>query len=143
MLPPLFITKAALGDDCVNRADFFLPSHLLCFVPYGRMRADPYKLTRIRVNFNMNTDNDQPLTLMKVRQLAEMTQKEWADLLGVTISTVSNWERGVQVPRLTFEQTRRIMKASGLSIDQLAEAFEGTQSARNSNSFPGGESDLN
>lgn len=79
----------------------------------------------------MNADNDQPLTLMKVRQIAGMTQKEWADLLGVTISTVSNWERGVQVPRLTFLQTKRVMDASGLSIDQLAEAFNTTQMLKN------------
>jgi len=87
----------------------------------------------------MNADNDQPLTLMKVRQIAGMTQKEWADLLGVTISTVSNWERGVQVPRLTFLQTKRVMDASGLSIDQLAEAFNGTQRTR----IKRGDSSLN
>lgn len=98
----------------------------------------------------MNAGNDQPLTLMKVRLKAQMTQKEWADLLGVTISTVSNWERGVQVPRLTFLQTKRIMDASGLSIDQLVEAFDGTQfqksqsaeTAHNSPSAQGGD-DLN
>lgn len=74
----------------------------------------------------MSEENDQPLTLMKVRQRANMTQKQWADLLDVTISTVSNWERGVQVPRLTFEQTRRVMQHSGMSIDELAEAFRNT-----------------
>lgn len=80
----------------------------------------------------MSLENDQPLTLMKVRLRAGMTQKEFADLLGVTISTVSNWERGVQVPRLTFMQTKLIMDASGLSIDDLARAFDGTQQQRKS-----------
>ena len=75
----------------------------------------------------MNGENDQPITLMKVRIKAQMTQKQWADWLGVTISTVSNWERGVQVPRLTFLQTKRIMEASGLSIDDLVAAFDNTQ----------------
>ncbi len=79
----------------------------------------------------MTDENDQPLTLMKVRQLAGMTQRQWADLLGVTISTVSNWERGVQVPRLTFIQTKRMLDASGLTIDQLVAAYDGTQSAKN------------
>ena len=91
------------------------------------MRVSLYGLTRIRVDSNMNPSNDQPLTLDAIRQAAGMTQREWADLLGVTISTVSNWERGVQVPRLTFEQTRKMMDASGMTIDQLAEAYEGTQ----------------
>lgn len=74
----------------------------------------------------MTEENDQ-LTLMKVRSRAGMTQKQFADLLGVTISTVSNWERGTQVPRLTFEQTKAVMDASGMSIDELVQAFRGTQ----------------
>lgn len=61
-----------------------------------------------------------------------MTQKQWADLLGVTISTVSNWERGVQVPRLTFLQTKRIMEATELSIDDLVEAFSNTRGEKQS-----------
>jgi DNA-binding XRE family transcriptional regulator len=75
----------------------------------------------------MNGENDQPIKLMNVRLKAQMTQKQWADWLGVTISTVSNWERGVQIPRLTFLQTKRIMDASGLSIDDLVAAFNNTQ----------------
>lgn len=81
----------------------------------------------------MTEEKDQPLTLMKVRAIAGLTQRELADLLGVTISTVSNWERGVQVPRLTFLQTKLLMDASGLSIDALVEAFNGTQQARRQN----------
>lgn len=79
----------------------------------------------------MVESNDQPLTLMKVRTKAGMTQKQWADLIGVTISTVSNWERGVQIPRLTFLQTSRIMQASGMTIDELVAAFDGTQATKN------------
>lgn len=71
---------------------------------------------------------------MKVRERSQLTQREFADLLGVTISTVSNWERGVQVPRLTFEQTKKVMDASGLSIDDLVQAFNGTQELRKSKS---------
>jgi transcriptional regulator with XRE-family HTH domain len=77
----------------------------------------------------MESENDQ-LTLMKVRETARLTQREFADLLGVTISTVSNWERGVQVPRLTFLQTQLMMEASGMTIDQLVKAFQGTQEVR-------------
>jgi len=78
----------------------------------------------------MTEENDQPLTLMTVRQRANMTQKEWADWLGVTISTVSNWERGVQVPRLTFEQTKRVMEKTGMTIDELVDAFNNTYRKR-------------
>ncbi|WP_073071473.1 helix-turn-helix domain-containing protein [Phormidesmis priestleyi] len=79
----------------------------------------------------MSEENDQPLNLMNVRKLAGMTQRQFADLLGVTISTVSNWERGVQVPRLTFFQTKLIMDASGLTIDELVEAFNETYRSPN------------
>jgi transcriptional regulator with XRE-family HTH domain len=82
----------------------------------------------------MDLGSKQPFTLMKVRERSQLTQREFADLLGVTISTVSNWERGVQVPRLTFEQTKRVMDASGLSIDDLVQAFNGTQELRKSKS---------
>lgn len=82
----------------------------------------------------MNSGSEQPFTLMKVRERSQLTQREFADLLGVTISTVSNWERGVQVPRLTFEQTKKVMDASGLSIDDLVQAFNGTQELRKSKS---------
>ena len=81
----------------------------------------------------MSEENDQPLNLMNVRKLAGMTQRQFADLLGVTISTVSNWERGVQVPRLTFFQTKLIMDASGLSIDELVEAFNTTYRSQQKN----------
>lgn len=74
----------------------------------------------------MSEENDQPLTLMRVRLRAGMTQRQFADLLGVTISTISNWERGVQVPRLTFLQTKLIMEASKMTIDELVEAFSNT-----------------
>lgn len=89
----------------------------------------------------MSAANDQPITLMSVRLKAQMTQKQWADLLGVTISTVSNWERGVQIPRLTFAQTKRVMDASGLSIDELVAAFNNThqkdRSAEDASNIPG------
>jgi DNA-binding transcriptional regulator YiaG len=103
------------------------PAQMLCT---QNIRVNLYELTRIRVISNMSEKNDQPLTLMKVRARAGLTQREFANLLGVTISTVSNWERGVQVPRLTFLQTKQLMEASGCSIDELVEAFEGTQLTR-------------
>lgn len=78
----------------------------------------------------MSEENDQPLTLMKVRERAGLTQRQLADVLGVTISTVSNWERGVQVPRLTFWQTQKLMNACQCSIDELVDAFNGTQQVR-------------
>jgi transcriptional regulator with XRE-family HTH domain len=78
----------------------------------------------------MTGEKDQVLTLMDIRLRAQMTQREFAELLGVTVSTVSNWERGVQVPRLTFFQTKLMMDASGCSIDDLIGAFQGTQDER-------------
>jgi transcriptional regulator with XRE-family HTH domain len=76
----------------------------------------------------MNSETEQPLTLDMLRTRSGLTQRQVADLLGVTVSTVSNWERGVQVPRLTFFQTKRLMEATDSTIDELVSAFTGTQS---------------
>ena len=64
----------------------------------------------------------EQLTLADLRKRANLTQRQVADLLGVTVTTVSAWERGTQVPRLTFAQTEKLLAAFGCSIRDLVEA---------------------
>lgn len=61
---------------------------------------------------------------MKFRESLGLTQKQIADAVGVTDQTVSNWERGVYVPKLTLRQTSRLCKVLSLSIDELADLLE-------------------
>ena len=54
------------------------------------------------------------ITLEACRVNAKKTQAEWAELNGVSLNTVSNWERGVSEPSLS--QIRTISKLSGIPI---------------------------
>lgn len=61
---------------------------------------------------------------MNFRESVGLTQKQIADAVGVTDQTVSNWERGVYIPRLTLRQTSKLCKILNLSVDELADLLE-------------------
>lgn len=50
-----------------------------------------------------------------VRVNAGMTMKEWAEALGVDISTVNNWEQGRSEPKLSIVRT--MSELSGIPLD--------------------------
>lgn len=64
------------------------------------------------------------LTLAKLRERAGLTQRQFADALGVTITTISNWERGAKEPKLSFAQVKQITEILKCSLDELVEATE-------------------
>ena len=55
------------------------------------------------------------ISLETVRVNAKMTQKEWASKLGVSNSTVVNWEKGNTEPSLS--QLREMSRLSGVPMD--------------------------
>ena len=55
------------------------------------------------------------ISLKAVRTNAKMTQKEWAEKLGVTSVTVNNWENGKTEP--TLSQLRKMSNLSGIPMD--------------------------
>ena len=55
------------------------------------------------------------ISLEAVRVNAKMTQKEWAKTLGVTNTTVVNWEKGNTEPSLS--QLRKMSELSGIPMD--------------------------
>ena len=67
------------------------------------------------------------ITLMKLRQQAHLTQTELADAIGVTQKTISVWEKGSVEPKLTFQQTKRLMEVLNCTLDELIMAAERTQ----------------
>lgn len=61
---------------------------------------------------------------MSFRESLGLTQRQVADSVGVTDQTVSNWERGIHVPRLTLRQTIKLCEVMNLTVQELAELFE-------------------
>lgn len=55
------------------------------------------------------------ISLEAVRINAKMTQKEWAEMLGVSNATVVNWEKGKTEPSLS--QLKTMSKLSGIPMD--------------------------
>ena len=55
------------------------------------------------------------ISLEAVRVNAKKTQKEWAELLGVSNTTVGNWEKGFTEPSLS--QLRKMSELSGVPMD--------------------------
>lgn len=58
---------------------------------------------------------DFRVTLPAVRTNAGMSQSEWANALGVSLATVTSWEKGKTSP--TLKVLRKMSKLSGLPID--------------------------
>ena len=54
------------------------------------------------------------ISLEAVRVNAKMTQKEWAEKLGVSNTTVVNWEKGNTEPSLS--QLREMSRLSGVPM---------------------------
>lgn len=68
-------------------------------------------------------NNDNRLTLAQLRQRAGLTQRKLADILDVTIKTVSAWERGEHEPCLTLTQTKKLVDGLQCSLDELIAAM--------------------
>lgn len=58
----------------------------------------------------------------ELRTAAGMTQKALADQLGVTVPTVSKWERGQRTPEL--ERVFRMTLIFGVPIEEIVQRTE-------------------
>jgi DNA-binding XRE family transcriptional regulator len=50
-----------------------------------------------------------------------LTQQQVADELGVTVTTVKNWEAGRHIPKLYLPQTKALCDLLKLSLDELVD----------------------
>lgn len=66
-------------------------------------------------------ENDSPLK--KLREEAGLSQQELASSIGVGVTTVSRWERGVSEAMLTVPQMKALCKLLGKSIEELPDEF--------------------
>ncbi|MBQ7067012.1 MAG: helix-turn-helix transcriptional regulator [Lachnospiraceae bacterium] len=63
----------------------------------------------------MNLIEKPKISLAAARTNAQLKQKEMADLLGVDVSTIINWEKGKSEP--SASQLRKISEISGIPMD--------------------------
>ena len=84
------------------------------------MQVNLHKLT-------IMTEEHEPLTLMKLREDVGLTQRQLADRLGVTTTTISAWENGRHEPRLTFAQTKLLTEILKCSLEDLVKANQRTK----------------
>lgn len=75
----------------------------------------------------MNSNYSEVIT--KLRNKSGLTQKQVADSLGLTVQTISNWETGTRVPRLTPDQTLILCKTLQCSLEDLVSGVEPKTSA--------------
>ena len=66
------------------------------------------------------------LSPVELRQRAGLTQMQVAIALGKQPSTISDWERGVKSPRLSFTEVLKLMAVYKCSLQELAIAFDRT-----------------
>lgn len=64
-------------------------------------------------------------TIESLRTKANLTQRQVADALGKTDQTVSNWENGVRLPKLTPSETLALCKVLKCTLEELAGETEG------------------
>jgi len=62
---------------------------------------------------------EQESTLVRLRKSHDLTQKQIADALGVTVQTISNWEVGRAEPKLTIRQFKALLKVLQCSAEEL------------------------
>lgn len=59
----------------------------------------------------------EKVTLPVARKIADLTQKSLASAVGVSESTVINWEKGRSEP--TVNQAQKISEATGIPLDSI------------------------
>lgn len=67
----------------------------------------------------MAEEQEQESALAKLRRTRDLTQKQVADALGVTVQTISNWEVGRVEPKLTIRQVKALLEVLNCSVNDL------------------------
>jgi transcriptional regulator with XRE-family HTH domain len=76
------------------------------------------------VNVYAIMKDNQPSSLaMELRKQAGLTQRQVAETLGVTVTTVARWESGARPPLIYLDQVKALLDLYQCSIDDLVRAF--------------------
>lgn len=72
----------------------------------------------------ISSDHPQISPLKRLRESHELTQRQVAEQMGVTVQTISNIEREGYAPKLSAAQFSKLCKLFDLNIHQLAALWE-------------------
>lgn len=72
---------------------------------------------------NQSNSEENESSLKKLREEAGFSQQELAYRIGVGVTTISRWERGVSVAMLTVPQMKALCRELGKSIEELPDEF--------------------
>lgn len=61
---------------------------------------------------------------MRLRHKTNLTQKQLAEALDVTVTTISSWENARHEPKLTFSQIKLLMSVLDCTFEDLAKEME-------------------
>jgi len=62
-----------------------------------------------------NKDIDIPKLIKKLRDKLDLTQEQFAQKVGVTFSTINNWEKGTRTPHpFLFQRLLEMAEEAGL-----------------------------
>ena len=70
------------------------------------------------------TSSEKKQKFVQLRINAGLTQRQVAEALGVTETTIRNWESGLREPKPPFSVTEKLMELYNCSISDLVEAVE-------------------
>ena len=73
----------------------------------------------VLIEIEMAGEQEQESALLKLRKSRDLTQKQIADAVGVTVQTVSNWEVGRAEPKLTIRQFKALLRILQCSVEEL------------------------
>lgn len=59
--------------------------------------------------------------LKQRRKLLNLTQQQVADRVGVTVTTVKNWEAGRYIPKLYLEQAKALCDLLEIFLNELVD----------------------
>jgi DNA-binding XRE family transcriptional regulator len=66
---------------------------------------------------------DEVSELEMLRRIRRVTQQELADAIGVSQTTIRNWEHGRAVPQLTIPQMKKLCKVLEVKFEDLPDSF--------------------
>jgi putative transcriptional regulator len=65
----------------------------------------------------------QDSALKRLREAAGLSQQELASRIGVGITTISRWERGVSPAMMSVPQMKALCRELGMTIEELPDDF--------------------